>query len=309
MEIRELRCTHCHAPLRPERASAGLVACEYCGTTLRVSGFGGAVLSAADFRDRRMTGWSTAASEEIELTPGPPPELLARFGPTTGTRNLLTSAATFDDFDASVTLRLLWGDLTSTYAGLKFRRDATGYYEVCVHTKGLVGVHYIAIRPPAVRTLVGWTTQPAVRTEPGAPNQIRVICIRDRIKVLINGEQIASLRDDANAFGTVGIFGSSDVPMAVAFSALVVREVEPSEEEEEVAAAFDVVLLAPASNKIQAIKALREVVPLGLKEAKDLVESTRPTVLLREATRERAEQLASTLRAAGCRIESRPAAR
>src|SRR5215210_679307 len=51
----------------------------------------------------------------------------------------------------------------------------------------------------------------------------------------------------------------------------------PVEEQTE----FDVVLKAAGEKKINVIKAVREVTSLGLKEAKDLVESARATVELK----------------------------
>src|SRR5262245_2448943 len=41
---------------------------------------------------------------------------------------------------------------------------------------------------------------------------------------------------------------------------------------------FDVILAAASANKIQVIKAIREITSLGLKEAKDLVEAAPKTI-------------------------------
>ncbi len=66
---------------------------------------------------------------------------------------------------------------------------------------------------------------------------------------------------------------------------------------------FDVVLTDAGAEKIKVIKAVREVVPaLGLKEAKDLVESA-PKPLKEGASKEEAEEMKKKLEAAGAKVE------
>ena len=65
---------------------------------------------------------------------------------------------------------------------------------------------------------------------------------------------------------------------------------------------FDVVLEAAGDKKIQVIKVVREVVSgLGLKEAKDLVESA-PKALLEKVSKEDAEAAKAKLEEAGAKI-------
>lgn len=65
---------------------------------------------------------------------------------------------------------------------------------------------------------------------------------------------------------------------------------------------FDVVLTDAGASKIQVIKAVREATGLGLKEAKDLVDSAPKTV--KEAMpKEEAEKLVEALKAAGAVVE------
>ena len=74
---------------------------------------------------------------------------------------------------------------------------------------------------------------------------------------------------------------------------------EPAEEK----TSFNVVLTNAGANKIGAIKAVREIVPtLGLKEAKDLVESA-PKPVLEGANKETAEEAKAKLTAAGATVE------
>lgn len=66
---------------------------------------------------------------------------------------------------------------------------------------------------------------------------------------------------------------------------------------------FDVVLSSAGPNKIAVIKAVREVKPdLGLKEAKDLVESA-PKTVLSGASKEDAEKAKEKLQSAGATVE------
>ncbi len=61
---------------------------------------------------------------------------------------------------------------------------------------------------------------------------------------------------------------------------------------------FDVVLKDFGSNKITVIKAVRELTPLGLKEAKDLVESA-PATIKEAVPKEEAEEAKAKLESAG----------
>jgi large subunit ribosomal protein L7/L12 len=66
--------------------------------------------------------------------------------------------------------------------------------------------------------------------------------------------------------------------------------------------AFDVVLKEAGANKIGVIKEVRAVTSLGLKEAKDLVESA-PKTVKEGATKEEAEEIKKKLEAAGAKVE------
>lgn len=73
--------------------------------------------------------------------------------------------------------------------------------------------------------------------------------------------------------------------------------------EEEEKDSFNVVLNDIGEEKIQVIKAVREVTSLGLKEAKELVESAPGAVLLEEVTKEDAEKVKEKIEAAGAGVE------
>lgn len=65
---------------------------------------------------------------------------------------------------------------------------------------------------------------------------------------------------------------------------------------------FDVILVDGGANKINAIKEVRAITGLGLKEAKDLVEGA-PKELKKDVSKEEAEKLKKQLEAAGCKVE------
>jgi large subunit ribosomal protein L7/L12 len=73
---------------------------------------------------------------------------------------------------------------------------------------------------------------------------------------------------------------------------------EPEDEKDE----FDVVLTAAGDKKIQVIKEVRSLTSLGLKEAKDLVDSA-PKPVLEKVTKEAAEKAKAQLEAAGGSVE------
>ena len=75
----------------------------------------------------------------------------------------------------------------------------------------------------------------------------------------------------------------------------------PAEKEPE-KTEFDVVLAAAGANKIQVIKAIREITGLGLKEAKDLVEAA-PKTVKEQVSKADAEEMKKKLTEAGATVE------
>ena len=85
-------------------------------------------------------------------------------------------------------------------------------------------------------------------------------------------------------------FGVSAAAAAVAVAAPAGGAAAPAEEKSE----FDVVLKEIGANKVQVIKAVRELTGLGLKEAKELVDG---------AAKADAEEAQKKLEAAGAKVE------
>jgi large subunit ribosomal protein L7/L12 len=93
---------------------------------------------------------------------------------------------------------------------------------------------------------------------------------------------------------TFGVSAAAPVAVAAAGPAA------PAEEEEE-KTNFDVELTAFGSNKIAVIKVVRALTSLGLKEAKEAVESA-PKVLIEGANKEAAEDAKKQLEDAGATV-------
>jgi large subunit ribosomal protein L7/L12 len=71
---------------------------------------------------------------------------------------------------------------------------------------------------------------------------------------------------------------------------------------EEEQTAFDVILTGPGDKKIQVIKAVRAITGLGLKEAKELVESA-PKAVKEGVSKDDAEKVKGELEEAGASVE------
>lgn len=96
-------------------------------------------------------------------------------------------------------------------------------------------------------------------------------------------------------------FGVSAAPVAVAASAVAAGPAvaaPPAEEQTQ----FTVILKEIGANKINVIKAVREVTTLGLKEAKELVESA-PKPVKEGVSKEEANSVKEKLQAAGATAE------
>jgi large subunit ribosomal protein L7/L12 len=93
-------------------------------------------------------------------------------------------------------------------------------------------------------------------------------------------------------------FGVSAAAAAVSVAAPAAAAAAPAEEKTE----FTVVLAAAGENKVNTIKAVREVTGLGLKEAKDLVDGA-PKPVKEGVNKADAEAIRKKLEEAGAKVE------
>ena len=90
------------------------------------------------------------------------------------------------------------------------------------------------------------------------------------------------------------------VSAAAAVAAAPAAAGEAAVEEEQTE--FDVVLTGPGEKKVNVIKAVRELTGLGLKEAKEMVDSA-PSVIKEAASKDDAEAAKKKLEEAGASVE------
>jgi len=95
---------------------------------------------------------------------------------------------------------------------------------------------------------------------------------------------------------------SAAMPMAVAAAPAAAGDEETGAKEEKTS--FTVELKSGGSQKIQVIKALRELTQIGLKEAKDLVDAA-PKIVKEGVDKATAEEMKSKLEAAGATVDIR----
>lgn len=105
------------------------------------------------------------------------------------------------------------------------------------------------------------------------------------LKVLELAELVKALEEE---------FGVSATPVVAAGGAAVAEVAEQTE--------FDVILVHFGDSKMNVIKAVREVTGLGLKEAKEVVESA-PKALKEGVSKDEATAVQEKLEAAGAKIE------
>jgi len=119
--------------------------------------------------------------------------------------------------------------------------------------------------------------------------------ILDGISALTVLELSELLKEFEDRFGV-----TAAAPVAVAAPASAGGDAGGAEEEAK--SEFDVVLTAAGDKKIQVIKEVRSLTSLGLKEAKDLVDSA-PKPVLERVSKDDADKAKAALEAAGATVE------
>ena len=123
---------------------------------------------------------------------------------------------------------------------------------------------------------------------------------KEEIIEAIKGLSVIDLADLVKALEEE--FGvSAAAPVAVAAPAAAGGGADQSSSSEE-KTEFNVVLKEIGENKINVIKAVREVTSLGLKEAKELVESA-PATVSESISKEDADAILATLTDAGAAVD------
>ena len=120
---------------------------------------------------------------------------------------------------------------------------------------------------------------------------------KDQILDGISELTVIELKDLLDAFEVkFGVTAAAPVAAATAGAAGAAPAAEAEKDE------FTVVLKEGGAQKIQVIKAVRELTSLGLKEAKDLVDGA-PKPVLENVSKDDAEKAKAKLEAAGATVE------
>ncbi|HEY6972434.1 MAG TPA: 50S ribosomal protein L7/L12 [Candidatus Angelobacter sp.] len=96
----------------------------------------------------------------------------------------------------------------------------------------------------------------------------------------------------------LGVSAAAAAPVMVAGGGAAAAGAGPEPEKTE----FTIILMAAGANKINVIKAVREVTSLGLKEAKDLVDGA-PKPIKENVSKEEAETIKKKFTEAGASVE------
>ena len=121
---------------------------------------------------------------------------------------------------------------------------------------------------------------------------------KEEILDSIGALTVLELKDLLDAFEEkFGVTAAAPVAVAAAPAGGGAAAAEVEEKDE-----FDVILTGAGAAKIQVIKAVRELTSLGLKEAKDLVDSA-PNAVLEKVAKEAAEAAKAKIEDAGGSVE------
>lgn len=113
---------------------------------------------------------------------------------------------------------------------------------------------------------------------------------------IINAVAEMSVKD------VVELIEAMEVKFGVSAAAAVVSGGAAAGAAEEEQTEFDVILTGPGDKKVNAIKAVREITGLGLKEAKGLVDGA-PSAIKEGVSKDEAESIKEKLEAAGASVE------
>jgi large subunit ribosomal protein L7/L12 len=118
----------------------------------------------------------------------------------------------------------------------------------------------------------------------------------------ITKEQILEAISEMSVMNVVDLITAMEEKFGVSASMPINNSNHHEKDTNEEKTEFDIFLKVIGPNKVSVIKTVRSATGLGLKEAKDLVESA-PTVLKENISKEDAESLKKTLEDVGAEIE------
>ena len=121
----------------------------------------------------------------------------------------------------------------------------------------------------------------------------------EQVLELVKGMTVLELAELVKKFESeFGVSAAAPVVAAPVAAAPAAEAKAPEEEKTE----FDVVLVDAGANRVSVIKTVRELTGLGLKEAKELVESA-PKAVKEKVSKDEAAKAKEALEKAGAKVE------
>lgn len=214
------------APLPPPHARRET--CAYCGSRFKPQPGGSGVVLSAEFDVESPPGWqAVTGAHTSRIVPGVPPELHVAFpeGSNASVWVVLRSTGLFDDVDVSVNIRHLGG---TPSGGIELRASDSGAYAAMLIADGrLTLTHYTKPDEAPMRAIALLSPPvvcPSFHKAPGASNELRAIAQGERLRLMVNGVLVSSLRHPAERVGRIKLSASArGAAGRVAFSSVVVR--------------------------------------------------------------------------------------
>jgi len=227
----DLNGANCGAAIDVRTVRGAVAACTYCGTSFVIPASMtpeptlGDLILGADFRDPELPGWLVSTPDNLEFRPGSPAELWATFPASDLIHPVVRTPGPLDDFDVGLTIRFISGVYDYASAGLEVRSWDPGDYAVRISAQGTYNLGWHD-KTAWGGDLVSWSAHPALRSNWGDANRLRLVMRGDQLRVYFNGVLAASLHDSRHAAGRIRVVlapGKAG-PATVAFSDLQVRE-------------------------------------------------------------------------------------
>src|SRR5690606_33318738 len=205
--MKALNCPNCGGTIHEQFIkSSDIVACEYCGTTFRISKTFtpepdmGDLMLGADFSNNVMPGWEVMNTELLTFHKGNPPEMRGSYKANKKSYYVLQSSGFIDDFDAGISIKFTNGDENKIRAGffLRFTPD-NGGYAVLVSAIGSYTIGYYVkdtTNELMWKDLITWSNHTALKTGMNQTNRLRVICHDTKFQVYLNGVLATSFKDE-----------------------------------------------------------------------------------------------------------------
>ena len=205
--MKALNCPNCGATIPEQTIKASdLVACQFCGTTFRVSKTltpepdMGDLLLGADFSNKVMPGWEVINKDLLTFHAGVPSEMRGKYKPSVNSYYVLKSSGLLDDFDAGVNIKFTDGNKDIIRAGFYLRfTPESGGYAVLISALGSYTIgYYVKGKNGELvwEDLMAWTYHTALKSGINESNRLRVICDGGKFRFYLNGTLATSFKDE-----------------------------------------------------------------------------------------------------------------